>query len=173
MAAVLQKQLEVREELRLALNEMDGVDIPAGKLRYWPAFPLAVIEEPANLARLVAVLDRIATESFEVPQPVTIGGCGGHQEVARQRSGDIVALGASASHGLRSVPTARTAGSDPGLGRVRRWPPAGRGGCCGRPSPARPRVCDQQPRGRNTTWRGSASDPGFGACPATRSPATW
>ncbi len=54
---------EARHELRLMLNQMDGVNIPAGKLRYWPSFPLAVLEDPANLARLVAVLDRIATES--------------------------------------------------------------------------------------------------------------
>ncbi len=52
-----------REELRCSLNEMEGVDIPANQLRYWPRFPLSVLEEPANLARLVAVLDRLATES--------------------------------------------------------------------------------------------------------------
>ena len=54
---------EARDELRLALNEMEGVDIPASQLRYWPKFPISVLEEPANLARLVAVLDRIAMES--------------------------------------------------------------------------------------------------------------
>ena len=59
--------LEVRKELRLALNEMDDVDIPANKLRWWPTFPLRVLEDPANLARLVAVLDRIATESHAAP----------------------------------------------------------------------------------------------------------
>ena len=52
-----------RNELRLALNEMDGVDIPANKLRWWPTFPLSVLEDPRNLGRLVAVLDRIANES--------------------------------------------------------------------------------------------------------------
>ena len=52
-----------REELRCSLNEMEGVDIPANQLRYWPRFPLSVLEDPANLARLVAVLDRLATES--------------------------------------------------------------------------------------------------------------
>lgn len=57
--------LAVRDELRLALNEMDGVDIPKGKLPYWPTFPLSVLEDP-NLARLVAVLDRLATESHTV-----------------------------------------------------------------------------------------------------------
>ncbi len=52
-----------REELRCSLNEMEGVDIPANQLRYWPRFPLSVLQQPANLARLVAVLDRLATES--------------------------------------------------------------------------------------------------------------
>ncbi len=37
--------------------------IPANQLRYWPRFPLSVLQQPANLARLVAVLDRLATES--------------------------------------------------------------------------------------------------------------
>lgn len=56
-----------RDDLRLALNAMEGVDIPASQLRYWPRFPLSVLEDPANLARLVAVLDRIATESTTAP----------------------------------------------------------------------------------------------------------
>jgi hypothetical protein len=53
----------VREELRKALNEMDGVRLPKRQLHYWPRFPLAVLQDPANLLRLVAVLDRLATES--------------------------------------------------------------------------------------------------------------
>lgn len=52
-----------REELRIALNKIEGVDIPTSQLRYWPRFPIAVLEDPENLARLVGVLDRIATES--------------------------------------------------------------------------------------------------------------
>jgi hypothetical protein len=52
-----------RNELRLALNEIDDVDIPESHLDGWPTFPLAVLEDPANLARLVGVLDRIATKS--------------------------------------------------------------------------------------------------------------
>jgi len=59
--------LPAREELRRALNEIDGVDIPANQLRYWPRFSLSVLEDPANLARLVAVLDRLATESHTTP----------------------------------------------------------------------------------------------------------
>ena len=55
-----------RDALRRALNEMDGVDIPASQLRYWPRFPISVLEDAANLARLVRVLDRIATESHVV-----------------------------------------------------------------------------------------------------------
>ncbi len=52
-----------RDELRLALNEIDGVDIGPWQLSRWPTIPLALLEDPANLARLVAVLDRLATES--------------------------------------------------------------------------------------------------------------
>ncbi len=61
---------EARDELRVTLNEMDGVDIPARQLRWWPRFPLSVLEDPANLARLVAVLDRITTESHAAPPAV-------------------------------------------------------------------------------------------------------
>jgi hypothetical protein len=50
-----------RDELRLALNEKDGVEIAPRKVRRWPAIPLAILEEPANLDRFVAVLDRLAT----------------------------------------------------------------------------------------------------------------
>ena len=52
-----------RDELRLVLNEIEGVDIGSWQLSRWPTIPLAVLEDPANLARLVAVLDRLATES--------------------------------------------------------------------------------------------------------------
>ena len=56
-----------REELRKALNELDGVHIHRRQVNGWPRFPLSVLEDPANLLRLVAVLDRIATESHTVP----------------------------------------------------------------------------------------------------------
>lgn len=55
-----------RHELRVALNEIDGVEIPESQVRGWPTFPIGVLENPANLARLVAVLDRIARESRSV-----------------------------------------------------------------------------------------------------------
>ena len=42
---------------------MGGVDILESKLRRWPSFPLVVPDDPSDLARLVTVLDRIATES--------------------------------------------------------------------------------------------------------------
>lgn len=60
-----------RNDLRLALNEIDGVDIPGSHLSRGPSFPLAVLEDPANLVRLVAVLDRIATES-QTEAPVAV-----------------------------------------------------------------------------------------------------
>ena len=58
-----------RDELRRALNEIDGVHIPSRQVNGWPRFPLSALEDPANLVRLVAVMDRIATESHMV-QPV-------------------------------------------------------------------------------------------------------
>ena len=44
-----------------ALNEIAGVDIPEADIRGWPRFPIRVLEDPLNLAKLVAVLDRLAT----------------------------------------------------------------------------------------------------------------
>jgi endonuclease/exonuclease/phosphatase family metal-dependent hydrolase len=61
-----------RNELRLALNEIDGVDIPGSQIGGWPTFPIAVLEDPANLVRLVAVLDRIATESHTARSVVDV-----------------------------------------------------------------------------------------------------
>jgi hypothetical protein len=58
-----------REELRVLLNRMDGVEIPASSVRGWPRFPITVLVNPSNLATLVAVMDRLATETR--PQPVT------------------------------------------------------------------------------------------------------
>jgi hypothetical protein len=57
---------EAREELRLMLNEIDGVDIGPWQLGRWPTIPLAVLEDPMNLGHLAAVLDRLATESRTV-----------------------------------------------------------------------------------------------------------
>ena len=53
---------DARDALRRALNEMDGVHIPKRQLQGWPRFPIAALEAPANLMKLVAVLDRIAVE---------------------------------------------------------------------------------------------------------------
>ena len=58
---------ECREALRSALNEMAGVHLPSRQVNGWPRFPLSALEDPANLLRLVAVLDRIATESHTTP----------------------------------------------------------------------------------------------------------
>lgn len=66
-----------RNELRLALNEMVGVDIPESQLGRWPNFPLAVLEDPANLEHLIAVMDRIALESTtfaDAPAPSATSG---------------------------------------------------------------------------------------------------
>ena len=68
-----------RNELCVALNEMEGVEIPESQLNGWPTFPIAVLEDPANLVCLVVVLDRIATESYAT-RPV---GDGARPEEAR------------------------------------------------------------------------------------------
>ncbi len=54
--------IPVRNELRLALNEIEGVEISEGELSGWPRLRLSLLEDPANLARLVSVLDRIAVD---------------------------------------------------------------------------------------------------------------
>ncbi len=70
-----------RDELRIALNKMDGVDIPTSKLRYWPTFPISALEEPTDLERLVAVLNRIADESHNAEDEVG----GRHEETEERR----------------------------------------------------------------------------------------
>ena len=58
-----------REELRKLLNELDGVHVHHRQVNGWPRFPLERLEDPANLLKLVAVLDRIAEESHSVTLP--------------------------------------------------------------------------------------------------------
>jgi endonuclease/exonuclease/phosphatase family metal-dependent hydrolase len=58
-----------RRPLLDALNAMTGVDLPRWQVRTWPRFPLAVLEDETNLARFVAVLDRIVTESRPAATP--------------------------------------------------------------------------------------------------------
>lgn len=82
-----------RDSLRVALNEIDGVDIPASQTNYWPVFPLAVLAEPANLDRFVAVLDRIATESHTAT-PVVLDGSGDRDAVASSGAIETEAVGA-------------------------------------------------------------------------------
>ncbi|MDQ3525064.1 MAG: endonuclease/exonuclease/phosphatase family protein, partial [Chloroflexota bacterium] len=50
-----------RDHLRLALNRINGVDIPEAGVRGWPRFSIKVLEDQLNLAKLVSVLDRLAT----------------------------------------------------------------------------------------------------------------
>jgi len=50
-----------------ALDRMDGVQLPRWQVRTWPRFPLAVLQDEANLVRFVEVLDRIVTESRPAP----------------------------------------------------------------------------------------------------------
>jgi len=52
-----------REPLQAMLNEITGVDIPAGRLRGRPRIPLAALVDPTSLTRLIAVLDRIVDET--------------------------------------------------------------------------------------------------------------
>ncbi len=58
-----------RDELRLALNQIDGVDISADDLSGWPSFPLSAVEDASGLARLVGVLDRLAVETHATAMP--------------------------------------------------------------------------------------------------------
>jgi endonuclease/exonuclease/phosphatase family metal-dependent hydrolase len=55
-----------RHGLRRAINELDGVHLPSRQVNGWPRFALSALEDTANLLRLVAVMDRIATESHTV-----------------------------------------------------------------------------------------------------------
>ena len=54
---------EARNGLRRALNEIEGVHIRGWETDRWPRFPLECLEDPSNLQKLVAVLDRIADET--------------------------------------------------------------------------------------------------------------
>ena len=54
---------DARHELRRSLNKMVGVHIHRRQVNGWPRFQLSALEEPDNLMRLVAVLDRVVTES--------------------------------------------------------------------------------------------------------------
>lgn len=61
-----------REQLRKLLNEMDGVHVHWRQASGWPRISIERFEDPPNLLRLVAVLDRIAEESHTVA-PVEAG----------------------------------------------------------------------------------------------------
>jgi endonuclease/exonuclease/phosphatase family metal-dependent hydrolase len=52
-----------RHDVRRALNEMAGVHIHRRQVNGWPRFPISALEDRDDLARLVAVLGRIATAS--------------------------------------------------------------------------------------------------------------
>lgn len=58
-----------REPLRALLNAIDGVDIPSERLRGRPTIPLRPLEDPANLERVIAVLDRIVDETRPTATP--------------------------------------------------------------------------------------------------------
>jgi hypothetical protein len=51
-----------REQLRKLLNEIDGVHVHWRQANGWPRFSIERLQDPANLLRFVAVLDRIAEE---------------------------------------------------------------------------------------------------------------
>ena len=50
-----------RDQLLVALNEISSGRHSGTGIRGWPRFPIRVLEDPLNLAKLVAVLDRLAT----------------------------------------------------------------------------------------------------------------
>jgi hypothetical protein len=49
--------LEVREELRLRLNKVDGVDLPASKIDLLPGFSIELLAEPAARDQLAEALE--------------------------------------------------------------------------------------------------------------------
>ncbi len=73
-----------REPLRAMLNEIEGVDIPAERLRGRPRIPLSVLADPDALARLVGFLDRIVDET----QPSAAVGAIGAEDLS-PLAGDI------------------------------------------------------------------------------------
>jgi hypothetical protein len=73
-----------REPLRAMLNEIPGVDIPAERLKGRPRIPLAVLADRANLARFIAVLDRMVDET----RPVAVVGGAPLDDDARTSTGD-------------------------------------------------------------------------------------
>jgi len=56
---------EGRAELLAQLDRIEGIELPASAVRGWPRFPLALLERPDGLARLVAILERIALETVQ------------------------------------------------------------------------------------------------------------
>ncbi|MBB4679808.1 hypothetical protein [Crossiella cryophila] len=46
----------IREDFRLRLNQIPGIDIPASKLARRPSFPLSVLADPANVRALGEIL---------------------------------------------------------------------------------------------------------------------
>lgn len=55
-----------REPLRAILNEIPGVEIPSERLHGRPRILLAALADPAHLARLLSILDRIVDETRPV-----------------------------------------------------------------------------------------------------------
>ena len=58
---------EGREPLREMLNAIDGVQIPAARLRGRPRIPLDVLARGDGVPRLLEVLDRIVDETCAAP----------------------------------------------------------------------------------------------------------
>jgi hypothetical protein len=54
---------ESRNELRLALNQIDDVEIGEADLTRYPTFPVSALVDSSNLMRLVDVLHRLAGET--------------------------------------------------------------------------------------------------------------
>ena len=53
----------VRGELRKILNKLPGVEIARNEVYRWPRFPIAALDDPADLSQFVGVLDRLAGET--------------------------------------------------------------------------------------------------------------
>jgi hypothetical protein len=98
-----------REPLRAMLNEIPGVDIPAERLKGKPRIPLAVLDDASDVAKLIAVIDRIVDETrpaSEIGAAATPEASGVPLERVRAEAGGPGAPGAPGEPGRR--PPGRT-----------------------------------------------------------------
>jgi hypothetical protein len=60
-----------RHQIRRLLNSIPGVEIAGREVYGWPRFQIGALDDPANLDKLVGILDQIATETTTARQLAT------------------------------------------------------------------------------------------------------